>query len=121
DHPGVCGNGTPLPGLKRLPVNGRCGPGTRLPFLVISPYSKVNYVSHTRISLASVVRFIEDNWLGGERLGNGSFDATTGSIQDMFDFAKRHLNPPLFLSAKTGLAIPARPRAAAGAASATHR
>ena len=45
-----------------------------------------NYVSHDRISQASVVRFIEDNWLKGERLGGGSFDASAGSIHDMFDF-----------------------------------
>jgi phospholipase C len=110
DHPGVCGKGTPLPGLKGLPVNGRCGPGTRLPFLVISPYAKVNYVSHTRISLASVVRFIEDNWLDGERLGHGSFDATAGGIENMLDFTRRHLDPPLFLSETTGQPIRARPR-----------
>ena len=57
-----------------------------MPFLVISPWAKPNYVSHERISQASVVRFIEDNWLHGERLGGGSFDATAGSIMDMFDF-----------------------------------
>ena len=107
DGPGVCGKGTALPGLKGLPVNGRCGPGTRLPFLVISPYAKVDYVSHTRISQASVVRFIEDNWLDGERLGDGSFDATAGSIRDIFNFSKRHLDPPLFLSQRTGLPVPA--------------
>jgi phospholipase C len=118
DGPGVCGKGTPLPGLKDLPVNGRCGPGTRLPFLVISPYAKVNYVSHTRISLASVTRFIEDNWLSGERLGHGSFDATAGSVQDMFDFSKRHLDPALFLRAQTGLPIRARPHTASAPASA---
>jgi len=38
------------------------------------------------ISQASVVQFIEDNWLVGQRLGGGSFDATTGSINDMFKF-----------------------------------
>ena len=30
------------------PVNGRCGPGTRIPFLVISPWVKPNIVTHTR-------------------------------------------------------------------------
>jgi phospholipase C len=100
--PGVCGKGTPLDGLGGKPVNGRCGPGTRLPFLVISPWAKRNYVSHTYISQASVVRFIEDNWLNGERLGGGSFDATTGSIMDMFDFSRHRLDPPLFLSGQTG-------------------
>ena len=85
---GVCGSGTPLAGVNGKPVNGRCGPGTRLPFMVISPWAKTNYVSHTQISQASIVRFIEDNWLGGQRLGGGSFDATTGSIMDMFNFSQ---------------------------------
>jgi phospholipase C len=67
-------------------VNGRCGPGTRVPFLLISPFAKQNYVGHTRISQASVVRFIEDNWLRGQPLGGGSFDAGAGSILDMFNF-----------------------------------
>jgi phospholipase C len=88
--PGQCGTGVgkqPQPkGLDGKPVNGRCGPGTRTPFLVISPFAKKNFVSHTPISQASVVRFIEDNWLHGERLGGGSFDASAGSIMDMFDF-----------------------------------
>jgi phospholipase C len=103
---GVCGTGTPPSGLDGKPVNGRCGPGTRLPFLVISPYAKRNYVSHTYISQASVVRFIEDNWLHGERLGGGSFDATTGSIMDMFDFSdSHHRDRKLFLSSDTGTPI----------------
>ena len=102
DGPGVCGRGRRLPGLAGKPVNGRCGPGTRIPFLVISPYARRNYVSHTPISQASVVRFIEDNWLHGERLGGGSFDATAGSIVSLFDFARRRPDPPLFLSPRTG-------------------
>ena len=71
-------------------MNGRCGPGTRTPFLVISPFAKKNFVSHTRISQASVVRFIEDNWLHGQRLGGGSFDDSVESITDMFDFDHGH-------------------------------
>ena len=85
---GVCGSGTPLAGVNGKPVNGRCGPGTRLPFLVISPWAKPNFVSSTPISQASIVRFIEDNWLGGQRLGGGSFDAGAGSIMNLFDFTK---------------------------------
>jgi len=76
-------------GVRGLPVAGRCGPGTRLPFLVISPYAKKNYVSHVFITQASIPQFIEDNWLGSERLGGGSFDATTGSIMDLFDFTQK--------------------------------
>jgi phospholipase C len=84
---GVCGSGTQQNGLSGLPVNGRCGPGVRIPFLVISKHAKKNYVSHVPISQASFVQFIEDNWLVGERLGGGSFDNTTGSINDMFTFS----------------------------------
>jgi phospholipase C len=87
DGPGRCGEGTPLAGLDGKPVNGRCGPGTRVPFLVISPWARANAVDHTRISQASVIRFIEDNWLHGRRIGGGSFDATAGSILAMFDFS----------------------------------
>jgi phospholipase C len=92
--PGQCGTGVANQvqpdGLDGKPVNGRCGPGTRVPFLVISPFAKKNFVSHTRISQASVVRFIEDNWLRGQRLGGGSFDAGAGSIMEMFDFDRHH-------------------------------
>ena len=104
--PGQCGLGVdrqrqPL-GLTGKPVNGRCGPGTRVPFIVISPFAKKNFVSHNRISQASVVRFIQDNWLNGRRLGGGSVDATSGSIIDMFDFSAGHQNAKLVLDPDTG-------------------
>ncbi|MBA9043793.1 MULTISPECIES: phospholipase C [Streptomyces] len=67
----------------------RCGPGTRQPLLVISPYSKVNKVDHTLTDQASITRFIEDNWHTG-RVGDASFDAKAGSLGGMFDF--RHPN-----------------------------
>jgi phospholipase C len=102
DGPGVCGTGKAPKGLAGKPVNGRCGPGTRVPFFVISPYAKANYVSSERISQASVVRFIEDNWLGGKRLGGGSFDADAGSFLDMFDFSDGK-NKKLFIDPATGL------------------
>ncbi len=89
---GQCGilSQTPEPtGVNGLAVAGRCGPGTRQPFLVISPFAKKNFVSHVQISQASIPRFVEDNWLNGQRLGRGSFDATTGSISDMFDFTQK--------------------------------
>jgi phospholipase C len=107
--PGKCGTGTPVPGIAGRPVNGRCGPGTRLPFLVVSPWAKPNYVSHDRISLASVTRFIEDNWLHGARLGGGSFDATAGSIMDMFNVASGGSNAPLYLDPATGMPLNAPP------------
>ncbi|HUA99593.1 MAG TPA: alkaline phosphatase family protein [Terracidiphilus sp.] len=63
----------------------RCGYGPRLPFLVISPYAKENFVAHSLADQTSITRFIEDNWNLG-RLGNQSFDAIAGSILNMFDF-----------------------------------
>ncbi|MEW1865794.1 alkaline phosphatase family protein [Streptomyces sp. NPDC088194] len=65
--------------------NDRCGPGTRQPLLVISPYSKVNSVDHTQTEQASITKFIEDNWKTG-RIGDGSFDARAGSLTGAFDF-----------------------------------
>jgi len=89
---GICGViGTTEPtGVNGLPVHGRCGPGTRQPFMVISPFAKKNYISHVLITQASIPRFIEDNWMNGERIGGGSFDATAGSIVDMFNFNKKN-------------------------------
>jgi phospholipase C len=83
--PGASGTSKPT-GVNGQPVNGRCGPGMRQPFLVISPYAKKNYISHVFITQASIPQFVEDNWLKGQRLGGSSFDASTGSIIDMFDF-----------------------------------
>ncbi|MEU0389601.1 phospholipase C [Streptomyces chartreusis] len=67
----------------------RCGPGTRQPLLVVSPYSKVNKVDHTLTDQSSIIRFVEDNWHTG-RVGDHSFDATAGSLTGLFDF--RHPN-----------------------------
>jgi phospholipase C len=106
---GLCGTGVatqPQPkGLDGQPVNGRCGPGTRVPFIVISPYAKQNFVSHERISQASVVRFIEDNWLHGERIGGGSFDESAGSIMDLFDFDHCDEANKLFLDPTAGTVV----------------
>ena len=103
--PGQCGTGVATQvqpnGVKGKPVNGRCGPGTRVPFIVISPFAKANYISAKRITQSSVVRFIEDNWLNGKRLGGGSLDASSGLITDMLDFTKAP-NNKLFLDPVAG-------------------
>jgi phospholipase C len=65
----------------------KCGPGPRLPLLVISPWSKTNFVAHNVTTQASIPKFIEDNWFL-PRLGDGSFDAKAGSIDNMFDFTQ---------------------------------
>ena len=48
----------------------RCGSGPRLPMLVLSPWSKTNFVDHKPVEQTSVLKFIEDNWLTG-RIGGG--------------------------------------------------
>jgi len=103
DACGVKGTTPQLPGVAgSRPVEGRCGPGMRQPFLVVSPWARVNYVDHTVTTQSSVLRFIEDNWLGGKRIGGGSFDATAGRIDAMFDFAGPGKVPALFLDDTLG-------------------
>ena len=36
----------------------------------------------------SIIRFVEDNWLGGQRIGDGSFDAIANSISSMMQFGQ---------------------------------
>jgi phospholipase C len=78
----------------------RCGYGPRLPLMVISPFSRQNFVDHTVTDQSSVLKFIEDNWHLGE-LGGGSYDARAGLLNGMFDFADPHFQPVL-LDPKTG-------------------
>jgi phospholipase C len=104
---------TPLLGYAGQPLQGRCGYGTRQPLLVISPYAKVNYVDHTLTDQSSILRFIEDNWLGGQRIQpGGSFDTIAGPIDNMFDFtsaaghsAVRAAARKLTLDANTGRVV----------------
>jgi phospholipase C len=99
-------------GINGGAVNGRCGPGTRIPFLVISPFAKPNYVDHTQITQASVVRFIEDNWLSSQRIGQGSNDATAGSIMSLFNFSTTTPAPALFLDPNQGTKLASPPAVA---------
>jgi phospholipase C len=100
---GNCGDGTTaLAGPDGEHVQGRCGHGPRLPLMVISPYARKNYVDHTLTDQSSVIHFIEDNWLGGERIGQGSFDALSGSIDTMFDFNAPQHAQPFLLDQSTG-------------------
>jgi phospholipase C len=103
---GVKGQTAQLGGpADKGPVNGRCGPGARLPLLVVSPWAKQNYVDHTLLTQASVLRFVENNWLKGQRLGGGSFDANAADINTLFDFAHGGRTPVLFLDDSTGVPV----------------
>jgi phospholipase C len=96
--PGSCG-GTPAPGAYL----DRCGYGPRIPLMVLSPWSKINYVDDTLNDQTSILRLIEARWSLGT-IGDQSFDANPlgGTLLGMLDFAHPHPTP-LLLNPSTGL------------------
>ncbi len=50
------------------PVVDANGYGLRVPGIVISPYAKRGYVDHQTLSFDAYLKFIEDDFLGGQRL-----------------------------------------------------
>ncbi|MGH9486629.1 MAG: phospholipase C [Terriglobales bacterium] len=88
--PGVCGSGKPrLAGIAagNAAAEGRCGYGPRLPLLVISPWARPNFVARNVTDQTSILRLIEDTFLRGERIGGGSYDAISGSLDPLFNFS----------------------------------
>jgi phospholipase C len=90
--------------------NDRCGFGPRLPMLVISPWTRQNFISHDRTDTDSVLAFIEDNWLNDKRIPD-SYDAISGSLVNgtsgLLDFSAKPHDTPVILDPKTGEVIPA--------------
>jgi len=76
-----------------MPFAGDFGhTGFRVPFIVVSPYAKPHYVSHTTYDHASLARFVEVRF-GLKALTNRDANATPPL--DMFDFAHpAFLTPP---------------------------
>ena len=52
----------------RPPKVDRLGYGLRVPGIVISPYAKAGYIDHQMLSFDAYLKFIEDDFLGGQRL-----------------------------------------------------
>jgi len=50
------------------PVVDQNGYGLRVPGIVISPYAKKGYIDHQTLSFDAYDKFIEDDFLGGQRL-----------------------------------------------------
>ncbi len=81
------------------------GYGLRVPGLVISPYARRHYVDHQILSSDAYNKFIEDDFLGGERLDpstDGRADPrptvrdnvpTLGDLQADFNFNQRPRKP----------------------------
>jgi phospholipase C len=88
-------------------ANDRCGFGQRLPLIVISPYTRENYVSSNETDTASIINFVEDNWLSGQRI-SGSYDAVSGSLDapnGVLDFNVRPHDTPVILNPTTGAVV----------------
>ncbi|HEX4013503.1 MAG TPA: alkaline phosphatase family protein [Candidatus Cybelea sp.] len=67
------------------PLEGKLSLSMRVPMMVVSPYAKSGYISHTPYELASILKFMEYNW------NLGSLDTTdrrATNIIDMFDFGR---------------------------------
>ena len=85
------------------------GYGLRVPGLVISPYARQGYIDHQTLSFDAYVKFIEDDFLGGQRLDpatDGRPDPrpdvrenapVLGTLVNDFDFSQPP-RPPLVLS-----------------------
>ena len=81
------------------------GYGLRVPGLVISPYAKHGYIDHQTLSFDAYVKFIEDDFLGGQRLDpstDGRPDprptvredvSVLGDLRKDFDFGRRPREP----------------------------
>jgi phospholipase C len=91
----------------------RNGYGLRVPGLVISPYAKRGYIDHQTLSFDAYVKFIEDDFLGGQRLDprtDGRPDPRPdvretnpqlGDLRSDFNFNQTP-RPPLLLTAQSG-------------------
>lgn len=101
----VCSSVAPGPGEYK----DRCGPGPRLPLLIVSPWARVNAVDHTQVEQASIIKFIEENW-NLAPIGDQSFDARATSLAGLFDFDPAHTRAPkLWLDPDTGTVLAGPP------------
>jgi phospholipase C len=79
----------------------RCGVGPRMPFMLISPYAKSNYVDNTLTEQSSITQFVEHNWSLGP-IGAGSEDVDSGSVDNMFEFGNAQRAPKVIMNPETG-------------------
>lgn len=59
--------------------------GTRVPFLAIGNFARKNYVSHKILEHASVVKFIEWNWLDRQTGQLGTRDTAVNNLGSLLD------------------------------------
>ncbi len=54
------------------PLVDQSGYGLRVPALLISPYARQGYIDHQTLSFDAYLKFIEDDFLGGQRIDPGT-------------------------------------------------
>ncbi len=54
------------------PLVDQSGYGLRVPGLLISPYARAGFIDHQTLSFDAYLKFIEDDFLGGQRLDPGT-------------------------------------------------
>jgi len=89
DDPAVQSGDQPFCTAQTTIVGGyqdRCGPGPRLPLMVVSPFTAPNTIDHTPTEQSSITKFIETNWSTGP-IGDSSLDARAGSMNGLFTFS----------------------------------
>jgi phospholipase C len=64
-------------------IDKKWGPGTRVPAIIISPFSKKGYVDHTQYETVSILSFIEKRW-GLAPLSDR--DKNANPLSNAFDF-----------------------------------
>jgi phospholipase C len=69
------------------------GLGPRVPLLIISPYAKAGYISHTVYEHSSILKFVETRY---NLPALSARDGMASNMLDSFDFTQQ-LQPPLFL------------------------
>jgi phospholipase C len=72
------------------PQVDRFGPGPRVPLLIISPYAKRGYVSHTVYEQSSMLKFVERRYQLGSLTAR---DAAASDMLDGFDFSQSPQDP----------------------------
>jgi phospholipase C len=73
----------------RPPVYNSYELGFRVPMIVISPYARRKYVSHTQYEFGSILKFVEETFALGSL---GTTDVRAASIADCFKFASRPMD-----------------------------
>jgi len=72
------------------PSLDRYGLGPRVPMIIISPYAKKGFISHTNYEFSSFLKFVELRW-GLKTLTQRDIQAN--NMTDSFNFTQQPLSP----------------------------